>query len=429
VAEIKFGTDGIRAPAETVLNDEACYKIGLAVGQVLGTKHILLGIDTRESSIRIANALNRAFNSLNIKVDFSGVIPTPGLSMLSKSLNCYAIMVTASHNPYEYNGIKVFNTDGRKVPDETERLIEAEINARAKYLIQKEVPLKTNHYRDKYVEWLKSFCRDYRSLKLVIDSANGASYEIAAPIFEDFGAKCIRIGASPDGKNINFQCGATNIENLISKVLEHNADLGFAFDGDADRALAVDHLGNVVDGDQILAMLTLDKKRKDQLAKNSVVTTVMANLGFIDLMNQNNINVITTQVGDRYILSELDKYDLTLGGEQSGHIIIRDVTIAGDGLLTAISVLNLLVEKNTDLYTLSHNTMTKFPQLLYNVPVNANKEQMLKDLNKKASKWLDIPDQDYRVLIRPSGTEPVIRIMVEARNQKKAEEIMEDIVG
>jgi len=412
-----FGTDGVRGVANRELTSGLAMKIGVAAASVL-TKNkdnvrVIIGNDGRESADMLVSSLIAGLCSVGVDVVNLGIIPTPAISYLVKYYDVDAgIMVTASHNPYEYNGIKIFDGNGFKLPDELENEIEEfifddkEINSNKIGGV-----IKLGDPVNDYIEHLISTSReDMGNLHIAVDCANGASSVVAEELFRRLGVKCDVLYNEPNGVNINEGCGSLHVEDLGKYVKEHNLDGGVAFDGDADRAIFVDELGNVIDGDFVLAILGLDYKNSNRLKKNTVVGTVMSNLGFVKFCESNGITFSATKVGDRYVLEEMNTNDLSLGGEQSGHIIIREFANTGDGELTAIQVFNCLAKSGKKFSELS-SIMKKYPQVLENVRIDNAKKNEFYTNDKIESSINEVSKKlegNGRGVVRPSGTEPLI---------------------
>jgi len=431
-----FGTDGIRGSAgsaDSLLNPKLVQEIGVATGIIFKSQsHILIGRDTRKSGVEIEQALIAGLTSAGVNVTLIGVIPTPGLAhlVLTRKADA-AIMITASHNPASDNGIKIFGSNGQKIPDEVEQEIEKliESNTEAE-TSQKGLVVTDDNGRNDYITYLLStISKSLSGIKVVVDCAHGSASTYAPEVLKGAGAEVIVIGASPDGENINQDCGSTHLELLTAKVLQSGADLGIAHDGDADRALLIDGLGNLVDGDALLALLALSAKRKGELPGNKIVATVMSNLGFLKKMEKEGILVEVAQVGDRYVLEQMLAHEIFYGGEQSGHIILRKFATTGDGILTALQILELIANGEANTENLSQ-IFTSYPQVLLNIPA-INKEQVmssaeLKIATKSAENELG---NDGRILVRASGTEQLIRVMVEADTQSKADAIAKKLAN
>jgi len=427
-----FGTDGIRGSAgsvDSLLNPQLVNAIGIATGIVFKSQaQILIGRDTRKSGVEIEQALIAGLTSAGVNVTLIGVIPTPGLAYLVLTRKAdAAIMITASHNPASDNGIKIFGSNGQKIADEIEREIERvveqliESKQEAK-IAQQGLVAKDVNGRNEYITYLLStISKSLSGITVVVDCAHGSASTYAPEVLKRAGAEVIVIGATPDGENINKDCGSTHLDLLAAKVLESRADLGIAHDGDADRALLIDSRGKIVDGDALLALLALSAKRKDELPGNKIVATVMSNLGFLKKMENEGVIVEIAQVGDRYVLEQMLDHEIYYGGEQSGHIILRKFATTGDGILTALHILELIANGEASAGNLSE-IFTSYPQVLLNIPVT-NKEQVLTSAELKIATKSAESDlgNDGRILIRASGTEPLIRVMVEADTQSKAD--------
>jgi len=436
-----FGTDGVRGIANQELTPELAYNLGRAGAYVLSTnaKHtpkILVGMDTRISGQMLESALVAGICSVGAQCICLGVLPTPAIAYLTRLYGADAgVVISASHNPYEFNGIKFFNSDGYKLPDETEARIESIILDNSEELPRttgKQIGVKItkDDAMDDYISFLReSISCDLKGLKVAVDCSNGAAYKVAPRILSDLGADVKVINNEPDGSNINSNCGSTHMDGLKKFVIESGADLGVAFDGDADRMLAVDEKGNMVDGDQIMAILGLELKKNGKLKDNTIVVTVMSNMGLDIAAKREGLNLVKTKVGDRYVLEKMLDKGYSLGGEQSGHIILLDRNTTGDGLLTAIKLLETVKTSGKKLSELA-SVMQVLPQVLINAKVsNENKNKYMED--KEISKMCNELEEEFngegRVLIRPSGTEPLVRVMIEGKDQayiaKRAEEL------
>ena len=427
-----FGTDGVRGIANKELSSELAYKLGRVGGYFLskGIKRprMVVGMDTRISGDMLEGALSSGLNSAGIDVLYLGILPTPAVARMIKILDADGgVMITASHNPVEYNGIKFFNRNGLKLTDETENSIEEYIlnNIDIEYIpisgdlgrkIRVENPLR------KYMDYLKSTIDvDLTGLKIAVDCGNGAVYKAAPQLLHELGAQVYVIHNAPNGININVNCGSTKPEEIQKLVLETGADGGLSFDGDADRLIASDENGNIIDGDHILAICGTCLKEKEKLKNNTIVGTVMTNLGLDICLKENNIDIVKTNVGDRYVLEEMLNNGYSLGGEQSGHIIFLDYNTTGDGLLTAIQLLSIVKQKNAKLSELS-GIMKNMPQVLVNAHVSESKKNdyLSDDLIKRKIEEIEKHfNNNGRVLIRPSGTEPLVRVMIEGENQEE----------
>ncbi len=430
-----FGTDGVRGLANKDLDCKLAFKLGQASAYILTmAKHkprILVGRDTRLSGDMLEAALIAGICSVGAEALVVGVIPTPAVAYLTRYYRADAgVVISASHNSMEYNGIKFFNSQGYKLPDELEDRIERIILEDAE-----EMPAPTGldvgrmvrikNAANEYIEFLKSTI-DVKldGLKVAVDCANGAAYQVAPEVLTQLGAEVCVIYNIPDGTNINSLCGSTYPDRLQSYVLETGADVGLAFDGDADRLIAVDEHGQLVDGDHILAICGLDMKKRGLLKHNTVVGTVMSNLGLEITLKKQNCQLVKTKVGDRYVLEKMLQGGYNLGGEQSGHIIFLDYNTTGDGILTALQLLSVLKRENKKLSQLA-NVMEKFPQVLVNARVNESKKNDYKQdpvIQQEIKKIEDMFKEKGRVLVRPSGTEPLVRVMIEGEDQREIEE-------
>lgn len=425
-----FGTDGARGVANSELTCELAMNIGRAAATVLiAVEHrrprVVIGKDTRVSSDMLEAALVAGLCSVGADVQLLGVVPTPAVAYLVRRYEADAgIMISASHNPCEYNGIKIFNEEGYKLSDSLEERIEAMVLDGAGEL---PCPVGGDVGRvsrcetavDDYVRHLVDAADiDLHDMKLAVDCANGSASATAEKLFSHLGADCVFLSNRPDGVNINDNCGSTHIEALSDYVKTHKCFGGVAFDGDADRCLAVDEQGNLIDGDRMMAALAIGMKEKGELTGDTVVGTVMSNLGFVRCCEENGIRPIATKVGDRYVLEEMREHGYALGGEQSGHIILLRHATTGDGQLSAIKLLGACREKGWKLSRLC-GVMERYPQVIVNVRTDAaGKAAYMADraLEKEIARTNEALGKDGRVLVRPSGTEPLIRVMVEGRD-------------
>lgn len=431
---LRFGTDGIRGNALSDLTTDLVTSLGRAAARVLGTGHTyLMGRDTRESGPTIEAALAAGLAAEGAEVVSLGVIPTPGLAYLAQQRSVPAAMISASHNLHEDNGIKFFASDGVKLSDEVEHRIEVELDALvsnpATLVLAPDIPDHDAPARShddgigEYVDHLVAALDGRRldGIAVVVDCGHGAAFEVAPMAFTRLGAKIDVRFAEPDGRNINAECGSTHPEALRSAVVETGAHIGLALDGDADRCIAVDERGELVDGDRILAIAAVDLQARGLLRNDTVVTTVMANLGFREAMRAHDIRVIETQVGDRYVREAMEAQDVALGGEQSGHLIFRDLATTGDGVLTGLLLADVMERSGTSLSGLA-SVVTPYPQVLVNVYVadRGGFEDAAALWDEVAAVESELGDAG-RVLVRASGTEPVIRVMVEARDAATAD--------
>ncbi len=430
-----FGTDGVRGVAGTELTIELAMKLGQAGACVLTkeTAHqptIIVGCDTRISGGMLANALIAGICSVGANAVFVGVAPTPAVAYLTKKHRVDAgVVISASHNPMEFNGIKFFNGDGYKLSDELEDEIEALIKKDMEGVVfptGKEIG-KVDYRFDmceEYIEFEKETVPvDLSGMKIVVDCAEGASSYTSVKTLRDLGAELVTIHTSPDGANINADCGSTHMDELRKRVTAEHADLGIAFDGDADRMLAVDENGALVDGDQIMAICGSYLKSKGKLKKDTIVVTVMTNLGFSIMGKEQGIHIETTKVGDRYVLENMQENGYNLGGEQSGHLIFLDDNTTGDGLLSALHLLQVMAETKKPLSELA-KIMEVLPQALVNAAVPNDKKENYMEYAPIASAIEELEQKfagEGRVLIRPSGTEPLVRVMIEGKDQEEIE--------
>ena len=436
-----FGTDGARGVANSELTCELAMKIGRAAAMVLTEScahkpKVLIGMDTRASSHMLAAAIGAGLCSVGADVLIIDVVPTPAVAFLVKEYDYDAgVMISASHNPCEYNGIKIFQGNGDKLPDELENEIEEII------LDETKVPPVvlggdvgkisfSSKAVDDYIFHLAMTADgDFKGMKIALDCANGSASVTARALFTRLGAKCCIINETPNGTNINENCGSTHLEQLQKFVVENKCDIGFAFDGDADRLLVVDENGEVVDGDKIIAVCSKFMKENNKLKNNTAVVTVMSNMGFFKFCEKNGINCVKTKVGDRYVLEEMVKNGYAIGGEQSGHIIFLDHATTGDGQMSAIQVLNVLKSTGKKISELA-SEMQVYPQVLINVRVsNFGKARLDKDEEvqlaiREASEELG---DTGRVLVRVSGTEPLVRVMLEGEDYNQIKSLAESI--
>ncbi|MBS4534116.1 phosphoglucosamine mutase [Clostridium sp. D2Q-14] len=435
-----FGTDGVRGIANKDLTVDLAYKLG-RIGGYLLTKgknrpKIVVGMDTRISGDMLESALVSGMCSVGVDVLSVGVLPTPAVAHLTRKYDADAgVMISASHNPVEYNGIKFFNSEGYKLTDKIENEIEDYIlNEKdiSQYPIGEKVGKKTivlDALND-YTEFLKTTINTrFDGLKIAIDCGNGAVYEAAPALLKELGADVHVIHNNPNGININVKCGSTKPEEVQRLVKEIGADIGFSFDGDADRLIAVDEKGQIVSGDHIMAICGVNLQNKGLLTNNTVVGTVMSNMGLDICLNDRDIELIKTKVGDRYVLEEMVKKNYKLGGEQSGHIIFLDYNTTGDGLLTALQLATVVKENNKNLSELA-GIMRSLPQVLVNAKVdNSKKNNYLEDeiIKAEISNLEERFHGEGRILIRPSGTEPLVRVMIEGKDEKEIKIIAEKL--
>ena len=440
---LKFGTDGVRGEFGTELTTSYVAALARAAAKVLQCKLVIIGRDTRESGPALEAAISQSLSSLGIEVHLMGVAPTPAIAFAAVSSEAVSFAITASHNPYTDNGVKIFGRGGLKLTDEQESRIETE----TEHELAGEIQLTPDHQQSKasfkssavsHPEYLERYCASLVAgvpknaldkLHIALDCANGAMSEVASVVFTGLGAKVSVIHNSPNGKNINHHCGATEPSELKAFVKKINADLGVAFDGDGDRLIAVDDSGSIVDGDHLIAISAQDMKRDGTLRNNKVAVTVMTNIGFHQAMKQCEIEVITTPVGDRSVLLAIQENDLSLGGEQSGHIIYHDVATTGDGLLAAIRLSALITNSSQVFSQLASNAMTSFPQVLKNIRVAKLTENVAQIFATEIAAAEKILGDNGRVLVRSSGTEPVVRVMVEAQENHIAVSVATTLVA
>jgi len=434
-----FGTDGIRGIVGEELTAELATSVGKALGYVLSEKcrytpKVVIGTDTRISSEMLSSAIKAGLYSVGANAIDLKVAPTPAVAYLTVKNEADAgIVISASHNPYKYNGIKIFGRDGFKISDETEERIEALVLDGEQI---KDIPTVEDFGRncdaafemEDYIKHIVDSGVRIDGVRIGIDAANGSCYESARRIFDSLGGECYFISTSPNGKNINEGCGSTDLYALKNKVKKESLDLGIAFDGDGDRVLAVDKNGEEIDGDFIMAILAKRLKMEGKLYKNGVVGTVMTNMGFVKFCEKEGIKFYASKVGDRYVLELMEQEGLVFGGEQSGHIISREHATTGDGQLTAVLLLRELVESSSSLSALS-TIMKKYPQYSTEIPADKNAKLAL-SVDKEIRKIIDEAEKsipDGRLVVRASGTEPLIRIMTESENEEIARSVAEKL--
>ncbi len=434
-----FGTDGIRGRANKVITPELALKVGQAAGLVFRNgdhRHrVLIGKDTRLSGYMIENALVAGFTSVGMDVLLTGPIPTPAVGMLARSMRAdLGVMISASHNPFDDNGIKLFGPDGYKLSDavesKIEQLLDSDLTAQLATSTELGRAKRIDGVQDRYIEFAKLTLPksvNFEGLRVVIDCANGAAYRVAPGALWEMGADVISIGVEPDGFNINKECGSTDLAALCRKVREMRADIGIALDGDADRVLIVDERGHVVDGDQLLAVIAESWQQDGRMAKPGVVATVMSNLGLERHLKSLGLDLIRTPVGDRYVLEQMRAHGYNLGGEQSGHIIMSDYTTTGDGFIAALQVLAMVKRSNKPVSEVCHR-FEPLPQVLKNVRYRNGRpleNAAVLSAITSAEKKLGISG---RLIVRPSGTEPVIRVMGEGDDKVLVEAVVADVV-
>ena len=439
-----FGTDGIRGEANRELTVDKALRLGYALGYYLKNNNpneekikVIMGSDTRISGYMLRSALTAGLTSMGIYIDFVGVIPTPGVAYITKIKNAKAgIMISASHNPAKDNGIKIFNSEGYKLSDEIENQIEDYMDNLDEILANPLAGDKVGKFKyaeDEYFQYKNYLTQcvegNFKDMKIVLDTANGAAYRTAKDVFLDLRAELVVINDAPNGRNINVKCGSTHPEILAKVVVGYEADLGLAYDGDADRLIAVDKFGNVIDGDKIIGILALGMKKNGKLKNNKVVTTVMSNIGFEKYLKENNIELLRANVGDRYVLEKMIAEDVVIGGEQSGHIILKDYATTGDGVLSSLKLVEVIRNTGKDLHELV-SAIKDAPQTLINVKVDNSKKNTW-DKNEAIMFFINEANQKYkdevRILVRKSGTEPLIRVMTEGDNKQLVHKLAEDI--
>lgn len=438
-----FGTDGIRGEANRELTVDIALRLGYALGYYLKRENpdkkkikVIMGCDTRISGYMLRSAMLAGLTSMGVHVDFVGVISTPAVAYLTKAKKADAgIMISASHNPAKDNGLKVFAGNGYKLPDEIELEIERLMDdptILANPIAGDKVG-KFKYAEDEYYSYrdhlLASVNGDFSGMKIVVDTANGSAYRIAKDVFLALGAEVVLINDAPNGTNINVRCGSTHPEILTKVVVGYEADLGLAYDGDADRLIAVDRHGNIIDGDKIIATLAMGMKRKGELKENKVVTTVMSNMGFENYLKENGIELLRANVGDRYVLEKMIEHNVAIGGEQSGHIILLQYATTGDGVLTSLKLVEALRDEKKYLDEMIGD-IKDWPQKLVNVVVDNNKKNIW-NKNKNITDFIAQKEKEMeglgRVLVRTSGTEPLVRVMVEGKEMNMVEKVVNEI--
>ena len=431
-----FGTDGIRGRiGSDLMSPEFFIKLGWAVGKVLarsGDSKVLIGKDTRISGYMLESAMEAGLAAAGVDIHLLGPMPTPAIAYLTRTFRAQAgIVISASHNVYHDNGIKFFSAQGTKLSEEVELQIEAQLDQSMDVVDSADLgkAYRIDDAPGRYIEFCKNRVAkdiDFSGMKIVVDCANGATYHIAPAVFKELGATVIELGVDPNGCNINDQCGSTHPEVLKTIVLAEKADLGIALDGDGDRLILVDHRGEIVDGDEALYVITKQYQAAN-LPIHGVVGTQMSNMGLEVALQKEGIDFVRTQVGDRYVAEELRRFGWLLGGESSGHIICRDATTTGDGIIAALKVLSSMKETDQSLHQLKKG-MDKFPQALINLSLQnpkqvAASERVLDAVSKAEQKLAG----NGRILVRASGTEPLLRVMVEARDAKQAVKVANDL--
>jgi phosphoglucosamine mutase len=442
---LTFGTDGVRGEFGKELTETYAANLAEVAAQILQCKKVVIGRDTRESGSALENAIAEALTRIGVEVQLMGVAPTPAIAFAAHKHGVVAIAITASHNLFQDNGIKIFAAGGLKLSDDQQASIEREMIARDTAVrdgvaTNSQIVDEISSGGEKFVaerlnlrpELLQEYCdwivdlvpRDaFKNLHVALDCANGAFSYVAPEVFSKLGATVTTVNATPDGRNINLQCGATHPSALVEVVKNVGANFGVAFDGDGDRLIAVDDKGQIVDGDHLLAISALNMKTQGTLRGNKVVVTVMTNIGFHEAMKRAGIEVLTTPVGDRSVLLALEENSLSLGGEQSGHIIYQDFATTGDGLLAAIKLATVVMESKKTLNEVAVNAMTSFPQVLINLRIAKRVEGVDSIFRSEIEAAEKALGESGRVLVRASGTEPMVRVMVEAPQQEVAEQV------
>ena len=436
-----FGTDGIRGCANMGhMNAEIAMKVGMAAGKLFTNgKHqhkVVIGKDTRLSGYMIESALVSGFTAVGMNVLQLGPMPTPAVAMLTRSMRAdIGVMISASHNPFEDNGIKLFGPDGYKLSDAAELEIEAMIDGKVADLLAAPTEIgrakRIEGVHARYIEFVKHTLPrrvSFDGLRVVIDCANGAGYKVAPEALWELGAEVFKLGVEPNGMNINKECGSTYPQALGEKVRELRADIGIALDGDADRVLIVDERGEVIDGDQIMAVVAESWLDRGQLAAGGIVATIMSNLGLERYLQSLKLTLARTPVGDRYVVEHMRKHGFNVGGEQSGHIVLSDYTTTGDGLVTALQILSVVVQSGKRVSEVC-NRFAPLPQILRNVRYSSGRPLEKQAVQKVIRSGEEKLGKSGRLVIRPSGTEPVIRVMAEGDNEQLVHEVVADIVG
>ena len=431
-----FGTDGIRGIAnQHPITAEVALQVGIATGLFISkdktANRVIIAKDTRLSGYMLESSLTSGLTSVGLDVFLLGPMPTPAVSMLIKSMRAdLGIMISASHNTYEYNGIKIFGPDGYKLDDMDELEIEGILGNIDSYDLSSRTVGKAKRIDDaqaRYIEYIKgTLDKDisFDGIKVVIDSAHGAAYKVAPLALWELGAKVISIGDRPNGKNINHEYGSTSLGNLKKAVSNHKADIGIALDGDADRIIVIDEMGNIVDGDALLAIIATEWKKLGKLKKNSVVATILSNIGLESYLSQEEMKLFRTNVGDRYVSQFMRENGYNIGGEQSGHIIIGDYSITGDGLLAAIQILSIMKKSNKKISTLAR-LIKIVPQIQRNYKISDYEKINTEDVDEIHRIGQERIKEKGRILVRLSGTEPLIRVMGESQDKKYLNETLD----
>ena len=423
-----FGTDGVRGHVGSEIDEEKIVSLGIAASRHLNTKRVYLGRDTRESSFVLAAALKQGLHHGGVEVISLGIAPTPEVAHVAKVENAGGAVISASHNSWFDNGVKLFGPGGLKISDSVQDLIQIDWDKEQNERHVVGIPDLEDQNDSRWVNSIISSAEQdcFSGLRLVLDCANGATVNKAAIVFKELGATVVEVSSNPDGRNINDNCGSNNPQNLSKKVLSSDSDIGFAFDGDGDRVVAVTSDGSILDGDHLLVICATDRFKRGLLKGSSVVITPMANLGMRNALSDIGILLHEVPVGDRNILEALEKSDWVLGGEQSGHIIFRDLSTTGDGVLTGVQAL-LALNRKGKILTNSKMIFSKVPQVLINVPVGSNAEEIVQEITDEVNVASMELGDGGRILVRPSGTEPLVRVMVETLDPALANRIAEHL--
>ena len=428
---LRFGTDGVRGPASE-FSDALVRALGAAAAQVLGTSTFVIGRDTRESGERLERALAAGLTSAGAQPLSMGIVPTPAVAWICANRDVPGAVISASHNPWTDNGIKFFARGGRKLSDEREAALEAALDELVAAGVHEQSTIEPATDAEAVAEWCDAVVASAVSvspMRIIIDCANGAASSVAPEIFRRLGLDVTVLHAQPDGRNINDSCGSTHPEDLQRAVVANGAALGLAFDGDADRLLAVDERGELIDGDQLIALFARDLRDRGELAGDRVVVTVMSNLGFRLAMDEQGIEVIETPVGDRHVLEALARTSSSLGGEQSGHIVFADRATTGDGVLSGVQLVDLVSRAQVPLSVLSDDVMDRLPQVLRNVRLEDRRDDIAEVIADQIEAVEKNLGERGRVLIRLSGTEPLVRVMVEAPTVEQAEAAADNLAA